>query len=119
MARPIKSIDTKVLEGLAKINCTYEEISAVLGIDPSTLTRRYAHIIKEGREKGKMSLKRAMWKNAIDKENVAMQIFLSKNLLEYSDRNEVIDKSDAKKIILQYSLPKLEKKEELNDEKRS
>lgn len=86
MARPKKEIDEDTVRKLAMINCSYAEIAAVVGCDESTLTRRFAQVIKEGREQGKMSLKRAMWKNAVDKGIPVMQIFLSKQMLGYRDQ---------------------------------
>lgn len=88
MARPKKKIDKEQVCKLAAINCSYAEIAAVVGCNESTLTRRFAQVIKEGREQGKTSLKRAMWKNAIQKENITMQIWLSKQLLGYTDKVE-------------------------------
>ena len=81
MAPPIKKLDVEQIRKLAMINCSYSEIASVMGVNESTLTRRYAQIIKEGREQGKCSLKREMWRSAMDKGSIVMQIFLSKNLL--------------------------------------
>lgn len=88
MARPIKKIDEALLEKLAMINCSVEECASTLGVDSTTLQRRYAAVFKMGRDKGKMSLKRQMWRKAIDQDNTVMQIFLSKNMLGYRDRVE-------------------------------
>ena len=72
---------------LAAINCSYDEAAAVLDCDPRTIQRNYAAVFKKGREKGRMSLKRKMWQTAMG-GNVTMQIFLSKQLLGYSDKQE-------------------------------
>jgi hypothetical protein len=40
MGRPRIEFDRKVIEGLASIQCTDEEIAAVLGVSVDTLTRR-------------------------------------------------------------------------------
>lgn len=87
MARPRKPIDAEQVRKLAMINCSYAEIAAVVGCNESTLTRRFAQVIKEGREQGRSSLKRMMWE-AAQKGNTAMLIFLSKQLLGYSDKVE-------------------------------
>lgn len=87
MARPRKPIDPEQVRRLAAINCSYEEISSVVGCDPSTLTRRFAQVIKEGREQGKASLKRMMWDSA-QKGSNTMMIWLSKQLLGYTDKVE-------------------------------
>lgn len=88
MGRPRKKIDPEQVKRLAAINCSYAEIAAVLQCDESTLTRRFAQLIKDGRANGRSSLKRAMWKKAIDQEHPTMMIWLSKNMLGYSDKIE-------------------------------
>lgn len=88
MARPKKQIDPKQVETLAAINCSYEEAAAVLDCDPRTIQRRYAAVFKKGREHGRMSLKRKMWDTAMG-GNVTMQIWLSKQMLGYTDKQEV------------------------------
>lgn len=84
MARPQIPIDPDVVEKLAAIHCTMKEIAAVVECSVDTLERRFAEIIKQGRDKGKTSLKRWQWK-AAEKGNVTMQIWLGKNYLGQSD----------------------------------
>ena len=62
--RPKLKIDPEQVKKLAAIQCSYAEMAAVLGCDPSTLTRRFSQAIKDGREQGKASLKRMQWKAA-------------------------------------------------------
>lgn len=88
MARPHKVVDLDAIEKLAAINCSVAEIGAVVGLDRRTLQRRYAALIEKGRETGKSSLKRKMWKIAMDNENVTMCIWLSKQMLGYTDKVE-------------------------------
>lgn len=95
MARPIKKVDVKQIETLAAINCSYAEIGAVVDLDPSTLTRRYAQFIQKGREQGKSSLKRKMWEIAMS-GNVSMCIWLSKQMLGYTDKVEQKTDSNIK-----------------------
>jgi DNA invertase Pin-like site-specific DNA recombinase len=64
--RPKKAIDEAQVRLLASYNCSYAEIAAVVKCDPSTLTRRFAQVIKEGREEGKASLKRVQYKKAME-----------------------------------------------------
>ena len=87
MARPRKPIDPDQVRKLAMINCSYEEIATIVGCDESTLTRRFAQVIKEGREQGKTSLKRMMFE-ACQKGNITMMIWLSKQMLGYTDKIE-------------------------------
>ena len=78
--RPRIQLDKKQIFELAKIHCTMKEIAAVMKCSVDTLERNCADIIKEGKEVGKTSLRRYMWK-AVEKGNTTMQIWLSKNLL--------------------------------------
>lgn len=87
MGRPLKKIDPDQVRRLAMINCTMVEIAAVVGCSVDTVERRFAEIVKEGHQQGKSSLKRMMWE-ACTKGNVSMMIFLSKQMLGYSDKVE-------------------------------
>lgn len=87
MGRPKKEISEDQVRELASINCSYAEIAAVVGCSVSTLTDRFQQTIKEGLEHGKSSLKRVMWKAAMG-GNITMMIWLSKQMLGYSDKFE-------------------------------
>ena len=87
MARPKKVINIETVESLAGINCTVEEIATVVGCSKDTLERRYATNIKRGRENGRSSLRRMMYAKAKE-GNVTMMIWLSKQLLGYTDKVE-------------------------------
>lgn len=52
-------------------------MAAVLGCDEKTLSNRFSQVIKEGREQGKMSLKRKQYEVAMS-GNVTMLIWLGK-----------------------------------------
>jgi|TARA_Y100001963_G_scaffold125121_1_gene176498 hypothetical protein len=88
VGRPKILLDVKKIAELSKLQCTLEEIAAVLGVHRTTLIRNYAQIIDDNRELGKTSLRRSMWKKAINKDNTNMQIWLSKNVLGYKDKIE-------------------------------
>lgn len=85
MARPKKVIDEALLEKLASIQCTNDEICSILKIDERTLQRRYSHLIKQGRDQGKMSLRRLQWE-AAKKGNTAILIWLGKQYLGQKDK---------------------------------
>ena len=88
VGRPKILLDVKKIAELSKLQCTLEEIAAVMGVHRATLMRNYAQIIDDNREVGKSSLRRAMWKKALNKDNTNMQIWLSKNVLGYKDKIE-------------------------------
>ena len=83
--RPKKEIDVQVLKHLCEMQCTLTECAHVLGVSTDTLKRNYADVIQMGKSQGKISLRRAQWRNAIEKNNVTMQIWLGKQCLGQSD----------------------------------
>lgn len=80
MARPRKPVDTELLRRLALVHCTMAEIASVAGVHKRTLERRYAAVIEAAREDGKSSLRRVMWRKALD-GNERLMIWLSKQHL--------------------------------------
>lgn len=103
MARPRIEIDKKIFEGLCAIQCTEEEIIAVLDCSLSTLKRfckreygeSFEQIFKEKKKKGLVSLRRMQWKSA-EKGNVTMQIFLGKQLLNQKENPTITASGDGK-----------------------
>lgn len=87
MARPVKPIDEDLLKRLCTILCTTEEMAAILEVSVDTLDRRYADQIKQWREGGKMSLRRAQYQLAM-KGNMGMLIWMGKQHLGQTDKNE-------------------------------
>lgn len=85
MARPRLKIDVGLVEKLASIHCTMEEIASVCGCSVDTLERRFADVIKRAKNKGKSSLRRHQWELA-QKGNATMLIWLGKQLLDQSDK---------------------------------
>ena len=89
-------IDKKTFENLCHIQCTKGEIRAILGVSEPTISEfcavnydgaKFEDVWAELTEAGKCSLRRAQWKNAIEKNNVTMQIWLGKQFLGQSDKN--------------------------------
>lgn len=70
---------------LSALGCTDRDIANFFGIKEDTLRYNFADDLTKGREELKVTLRRAMVKNAITNMNVTMQIWLSKNLLGMSD----------------------------------
>lgn len=88
MARPTLKIDSKLVADLAKIHCTMEEIASVCSCSVDTLERRFADIIKKGKDEGKTSLRRKQWQLAEGGDRV-MLIWLGKQLLGQTDHQVV------------------------------
>ena len=99
--RPVKyKIDPEMLEKLASIHCTNTEIAAIFGCDSSLLGKgKYSDIIKKGKEKGKMTLRRKMFETAMG-GNVTMQIWLSKQYLGMTEKVETVVESTNKTEIV-------------------
>jgi gamma-glutamylcysteine synthetase len=93
MARPLKEIDEEQVRKLAAIQCSYAEMAGVLGCDEKTLSNRFSQVIKEGREQGRMSLKRKQYEIAMS-GNVTMLIWLGKIVLDQIEKKEVQIKTD-------------------------
>lgn len=73
-------VDEKILYKLAAMHCTNEEMASFFGICTKTLDKHFGHIVKRGKERGKMSLRRYQWV-AAKKGSVPMLIWLGKQLL--------------------------------------
>jgi hypothetical protein len=81
------------VEDLAALGCTDRDIANWFGIKEDTLRYSFADYLIKGRENLKISLRRAMLKNACVNLNAAVQIFLAKNMLGMSDNGMVNDGS--------------------------
>lgn len=87
--RPRIAIDEKLMERLASIQCTNEEIAFALGTTVRTLARRgFVQIIDKARSSGRSSLRREQFRVAL-KGNPTMLIWLGKQYLEQRDAFEV------------------------------
>ncbi len=93
MARPKKEVNIELVEELAGINCSFEEISHIVGVSVRTLHRSYGTVIKKGLETAKTSLKRKQFEVAM-KGNPTMLIWLGKIMLGQKDKIETEGKSE-------------------------
>lgn len=100
MARPKKEINKEVFENLCAIQCTRDEICAVLGVTDKTLSSwckrtyhsHFSAVFREKRKRGCASLRRTQWKMA--EKNVAMAIFLGKQYLGQSDNPQTDEREE-------------------------
>lgn len=100
MARPRKVIDLELLQKLAEIHCTQQEMSDILDISVDTLAARYSDVIKKGQSVGKKSLRRKLFELALEKGNLGALIWLSKQHLGMSEKiEEKVESKQETKII--------------------
>jgi hypothetical protein len=71
---------------LASIGCNDGEIARFFGVNEDTMRYNFKSELAKGREYTKIRLRRAMFKNATENMNAAVQIFLAKNTLGMSDQ---------------------------------
>jgi hypothetical protein len=90
--RPLKQIDERQVVELASIGCTYREMSAILDVNIEVLDRRFSKQITKARESMHMSLRRWQLKTARN-GNVAMLIWLGKNMLGQTDKQEYTERT--------------------------
>lgn len=89
MARPKIQLDYKLIEELANIQCTQQEIANILGCSVDTLQRdeTFCGIYKKGMEHGKASLRRLQWKMA-EQGNPTMLIWLGRQYLGQTENKQ-------------------------------
>lgn len=83
--RPKIEIDVEILAKLCEVQCTVKEMAYIMGVSVDTLNRNYKDVINAGKSQGKIALRRAQWRNAVEKNNVTMQIWLGKQCLGQLD----------------------------------
>lgn len=118
MARPRVEIDYNTVDKLCHIQCTGEEIAAVLNIDYDTLQRtirrdtkmRFTEYFKQKANGGKASLRRMQWK-AAENGNTTMLIWLGKQMLGQADKQNLeLTGKDGGPVEVESPLDKIEKK---------
>lgn len=82
-------IDADQVEKMAMIGCPVTDIALILGCSTDTLHRRFAAEIAKGRGKCRSRLRQLAFQSA-ERGNIAMQIFLLKNMCDMSDKIEEV-----------------------------
>lgn len=91
MARPKKyDIDPLQVEKLASYGCTNTEIADYFGCSKDLISKSYSTNIAKGKTSGKIRLRQLLLKSA-ENGNVTAQIWLSKQYLGMSDKQEVVN----------------------------
>jgi hypothetical protein len=86
-------IPPEEVEDLAALGCTNVDIANWFGVTEQAIRYNFSENLTKGRESLKISLRRAMLKNACVNLNAAVQIFLAKNMLGMSDNGMTTDNS--------------------------
>lgn len=113
--RPKKEIDKRMFENMCAIQCTKDEMCAILDIDEKTLTRwckdtyneGFSDIYKKKSKVGLMSLRRTQFK--IAEKNASMAIFLGKQYLGQKDTPEIQIGGDGILLELKEALDNVKK----------
>lgn len=86
-------VDPKVVEGMAGVGATTEEIAAFLGVSRDTIERRFRAELDKARAGMKIKLRKRQWDIAMgnDRNAAVMCIFLGKQpgLLAQTDKQAV------------------------------
>ena len=89
VGRPKKyNIDTQQVEQLAGFGCSNTEIASFFGCDESLIRKSYSDSVAKGQDSGKIRLRQYQWK-AAKNGNVAMLIWLGKQILGQSDKQDI------------------------------
>ena len=89
VGRPKKyNIDTHQIEQLAGFGCSNTEMASFFGCSPDLLEKSYSEYLSKGRDSGKIRLRQYQWA-AAKKGNVAMLIWLCKQILGQSDKQDI------------------------------
>jgi hypothetical protein len=87
----------KTLINLVRIQCTAKECAAVLGMSDDTLTLRlkeegydsFPDFFKRHADEGRMSIRRAQYKLGVEDGNPTMLIWLGKQYLGQTDKQDL------------------------------
>jgi len=109
--RPKIKINYNIVDSLANIMCTQDEIASALDISVRTLQRddEFCRIYKKAMDAGKKSLRRIQYDLA-ENGNPTMAIWLGKQYLQQRDKQEV-DLKSASPLIYNITLAKEDPKD--------
>ena len=102
--RPKIQLDERQIRELASIGCAMTEIACIVGVHVDTLRDNYSRAIDEGREHGKVSLRRAQWKAAIG-GSVPMLIWLGRFYLQQREEMTLTsNEPDVRRLLEQWEV---------------
>jgi len=83
-----KILDTETIEKLAGIGCTLAEMASVMKCSVDTLANNFSEHIRIGRENGKASVRRMMWRHAEQGNSTALKYLVTNVLHEKIEDTE-------------------------------
>ena len=83
--------DRENVRKLAAMFCTVQEIAAFIGCHIDTIYENFSEALRDGKEKGKCSIKHAMFQKAVYEKDTKMLIWLSKQHLGMKEPRAVDD----------------------------
>lgn len=90
VGRPKIELDQEELKKLAAMGCTMIEMASFFNCSVDTLENNFSDIIREGREKGKSSVRRMMWRHGENGNSVALKYLVHNVLKEKIEDNTII-----------------------------
>ena len=109
-------IPPEEVEDLAALGCTNVDIANWFGVTEQAIRYNFSEELIKGRESLKISLRRAMLKNACVNMHAAVQIFLAKNMLGMSDNGMTTDGSKVLPFTDDDEKPSPEQLEDMQEE---
>jgi hypothetical protein len=115
VGRPLKPIDEKTVEALAKVGATNCEIADHFYVSENVIRNRFGEILTKARAQKKLRLRQLQWQLA-EQGNLGMLIWLGKQMLGQTEKVEErrdirILEEDAKTITSNDLLVNLSKDE--------
>ena len=113
-------IDPEEVRKLAAIGATQKEIANFFGVSIEFVRQHFSEDIAKGHEDVKMSIRRAQIKNAVNHGSNAMLIWLGKQYLGQTDKQEVDHNHQMKDLLKEVGYednPRLEQGEQALIEK--
>jgi len=88
MGRPKLNIDSEAVLAAAEVGNTNTDIAHIMGCDESTIRKRFGEELERGRALQRDKLRKLQWR-AAESGNAAMLIWLGKQMLSQTDKQEV------------------------------
>jgi hypothetical protein len=113
MGRPKHKISKEEFEKLCVIQCTQEECAAWFDCDVATFHRwvkftygtTFAKVYAQKKGKGKVSMRRTFFQEALKGKNAALLIFWAKNHLGMSDKQEthITGETQQSRLVIEFA----------------